>query len=68
MASEKLLDPFTIKLEIDQKQKLFGLAEIHGTTPSEIIGSMVEKYIVEQKHKFDSMQSIFGNEVGGGNE
>ena len=59
MASEKLLDALTVKLEIDQKRKLFGLAEIHGTTPSEILRTMVEKYIFEHEREYESMKSIF---------
>lgn len=60
MATEKLLDAFTVKLETDQKRKLFGLAEIHGTTPSEILRTMVEKYIFEHEREYESMKNIFG--------
>lgn len=57
---EKKLDPFTVKLEFDQKRKFFGLAAINGTTPSEVLRSMVETYIAEHEREYESMKSIFG--------
>lgn len=68
MANEKLLDAFTVKLESDQKRKLFGLAEIHGTTPSDLLRTMVEKYIFEHEREYESMKSIFGEASSSGKE
>ena len=62
MATEKLLDEITIKLTREQKSLLVGLAEIKGSTASEIVRAMIERFISEQRREFDSMQSIFGNE------
>lgn len=59
--TEKLTDPFTVKLEYDQKRKFFGLTAINGTTPSEVLRSMVEKYITEHEREYESMKSIFGD-------
>lgn len=59
MSSEKLIDPFTIKLETDQKRKFFALAAIGGTTPSEVLRAMVETYIADHEREYESMKSIF---------
>ena len=58
---EKLIDPFTVKLEYDQKRKFFGLAAINGTTPSDVLRTMVERYIAEHEREYESMKSIFGD-------
>jgi len=68
MANEKLLDEITIKLTREDKSQLVGLAEIKGATASEIVRSMIQRFISEQKREFDSMQSIFGNNAQGDKE
>jgi len=60
---EKLLAEITIKVESEQKRKLFGLAAAKGTTASEIIRSMVERYISENEREFEFMKSIFENKA-----
>lgn len=62
MATEKLLDEITIKLTREAKSQLVGLAAIKGQSASEVVRSMIERYISEQKREFDFMQSIFGND------
>lgn len=62
MASEKLLDEITIKLTREQKSQLVSLAEIKGASASEIVRTMIDRFISEQRREFDSMKSIFGNE------
>lgn len=61
MAAEKKLDEFSIKLPIEQKRKLFGLAELKGITASEAVRSMIDRFISEHEREFESMKSIFGD-------
>lgn len=56
---EKLLDEITLKMDIDQKRKLFGLAATKGTTASEIVRTMVERFISENEREFLAMKDIF---------
>lgn len=62
MASEKLLEEITLKLEIGQKRKLFGLAATKGTTASEIVRTMIDRFIAENEREYESMKAIFGGE------
>ena len=62
MANDKLLDEITLKLESEQKRKLFGLAATKGTTASEIVRSMIDRFISENEREYESMKAIFGGD------
>lgn len=66
MSIEKKNDSIGIRLSDTEKREVDGLAEMHGMCRSEWILHVVRAAIAEEKSRYKSLSSVFGDDCLGG--